>query len=204
MKHSSDQLWLDGFEPPWPPQRAWPEGPRPEGRRDLVFFAIRPDDAAQAQIADLTMGLTQSRKLVGRPMRSERLHLTLPWIRVPRANAAALVPIAGIIANGIECACFDLVLDRVLSFKGRPGSRPLVLTGQSEPLRRLYAELRVFGLGQGRRPEFTPHVTLLYDPANVLEHVVEPVRWTVRELLLIHSLRGQGRHVVLARWPLRD
>ena len=50
--------------------------------------------------------------------------------------------------------------------------------------------------------QVTPHVTLLYDDVLVEERAVEPIRWTVREFVLVHSLLGQTRHVPLARWPL--
>jgi len=46
---------------------------------------------------------------------------------------------------------------------------------------------------------FTPHVTLLYDPRSVEEHPIEPISWTVSEFVLIHSMQG---HAHLARWPL--
>ncbi len=54
-----------------------------------------------------------------------------------------------------------------------------------------------------RERPYTPHVTLLYDAACVDETTVEPVRWTAREFVLVHSLIGQGKHVTLGRWPLR-
>ena len=47
---------------------------------------------------------------------------------------------------------------------------------------------------------FMPHVTLLYAERSVEEHPIEPIRWTVNEFVLIHSMHG---HVHLARWPLR-
>jgi 2'-5' RNA ligase len=40
-------------------------------------------------------------------------------------------------------------------------------------------------------------------PPILLEaRAVEPIRWTVREFVLVHSLLGQTRHVPLARWSL--
>jgi 2'-5' RNA ligase len=57
------------------------------------------------------------------------------------------------------------------------------------------------GLGPVKR-QYTPHITLLYDACGIAEHAIAPVRWTVRELALVHSLRGRSRYVVLGRWPL--
>jgi len=45
-------------------------------------------------------------------------------------------------------------------------------------------------------------VTLLYDDVLVQERAVEPIRWTVSEFVLVHSLLGQTRHIPLARWSL--
>jgi 2'-5' RNA ligase len=57
------------------------------------------------------------------------------------------------------------------------------------------------GFRRGAITDFTPHVTLLYDRRNVEEQPIEPISWTVREFVLIHSMQG---HTHLARWPLRN
>ena len=49
---------------------------------------------------------------------------------------------------------------------------------------------------------FTPHVTLLRDRHRVPEQRIEPIEWTVRELVLVHSLIGRPAHRHLARWSL--
>jgi 2'-5' RNA ligase len=36
----------------------------------------------------------------------------------------------------------------------------------------------------------------------VARRAIEPITWTVNEFVLVRSLVGQGRHEVLARWPL--
>jgi RNA 2',3'-cyclic 3'-phosphodiesterase len=38
---------------------------------------------------------------------------------------------------------------------------------------------------------------LLYDTADVAEHAIDPVTWTVAEFWLVHSLLEQTRHVTL-------
>ena len=50
-----------------------------------------------------------------------------------------------------------------------------------------------------------PHVTLLRDKARVPkveERSIEPIGWTVREFVLIHSFLRQDRYQVIRRWPL--
>ena len=60
------------------------------------------------------------------------------------------------------------------------------------------------GIGQSVTPGFTPHLTLLYGDRIVTERSIEPIRWTVRDFVLVQSLRGRGesKHIHLARWPL--
>jgi 2'-5' RNA ligase len=49
---------------------------------------------------------------------------------------------------------------------------------------------------------FTPHVTLLRDSHLVPEHDIEPISWTVKDVVLVHSLLGKTPHRHLARLPL--
>jgi 2'-5' RNA ligase len=53
------------------------------------------------------------------------------------------------------------------------------------------------GMARRVRRDFTPHVTLLYGDRAVDESPVAPIRWTVNEFVLIHSLKG---HTHVARW----
>jgi RNA 2',3'-cyclic 3'-phosphodiesterase len=74
-------------------------------------------------------------------------------------------------------------------------------------VRQLVSFRRMFGAAMTRRglrrranTNFMPHVTLLYDTRGVEEHPIEPISWTVNEIVLIHSVNG---HTHLACWPLR-
>lgn len=54
---------------------------------------------------------------------------------------------------------------------------------------------------------FEPHVTLLRDRTRVAklgERVIEPIGWTVRDFVLIHSFLGRGRYQFYGRWQLSD
>jgi 2'-5' RNA ligase len=57
-------------------------------------------------------------------------------------------------------------------------------------------------LGRWVKPHCLPHVTLLYDDDNIASHPIEPVGWTVREVVLVRSLYGSGRYEYLARHVL--
>ena len=52
-------------------------------------------------------------------------------------------------------------------------------------------------------PQFTPHITLLYDSRIAAQRAIETVRFRVHEFVLVDSLIRQGRYVPVARWPLR-
>jgi 2'-5' RNA ligase len=100
---------------------------------------------------------------------------------------------------------FEVAFDTTMSFRGGRESRPFVLTGNAglNRLRSFRRSLAVAfkgsGLGFLARRDFTPHVTLLFDDLAIEENPAGPIRWTVGELVLIHSLSG---HQHLARWPL--
>jgi len=59
--------------------------------------------------------------------------------------------------------------------------------------------------GRIREPSrsFSPHITLMHESTPIAtEPLRRPVRWSVDEFVLIHSLLSQGRHVVLQTFPL--
>ncbi|MGH8283840.1 MAG: 2'-5' RNA ligase family protein [Gammaproteobacteria bacterium] len=63
--------------------------------------------------------------------------------------------------------------------------------------------MAISGLARLVKREFTPHVTLLYGNNVMKPQSIEPIGWTVREFVLVHSLLGRTEHRVLERWPLQ-
>jgi 2'-5' RNA ligase len=168
-----------------------------------LFLAAVPDADTAARIYGLAAALKRAHKFDRKLIEPERLHLTLfflgglPEHVVRRAcDAVAEVPVPP----------FEILFDRYASFRGKPGSRPLVLVGNDglEPLKSfrqtLGGAMAKEGLKHFAKRDFTPHVTLLYAERSVEEYPIEPICWTVNEIVLIHSKRG---HVHLRRWPLR-
>lgn len=47
-----------------------------------------------------------------------------------------------------------------------------------------------------------PHLSLAYGAAPDRNIAIEPIAWLVEEFQLIRSIRGEGRHEMLARFPL--
>jgi 2'-5' RNA ligase len=66
----------------------------------------------------------------------------------------------------------------------------------------LGAALKHAGLGGATQGDFEAHVTLVYDKLHVKPSRVEPVIWTVKDFVLVHSVLGKTQHVHLGRWAL--
>jgi 2'-5' RNA ligase len=110
-------------------------------------------------------------------------------------------------AAAVVAPSFEARFDRIASFHGRPGERPLVLRGD-EGLVRLIVFQKTLGealtkVGIGVDLKFTPHITLLYDDKNVVETPIDPINCAADEVVLVHSLLGQTRHIPLGRWKMK-
>jgi 2'-5' RNA ligase len=191
---AAPQLSLAGFEPAQP--------------SDRLFFAVMPDAASALRIAELAQRLRTDLNLRGQPRPTAHFHITLhhlgDYVGLP-ANELAQAKAA---AAGIAQPGFDVVFDHVASFNAKR-NLPLVLRGQEHALAGLIQLQQALGqrmaaCGLGRRVEklFVPHVTLLYDDRAISAQAIEPLRWRVGELLLVHSLLGRTEHRVLGRWRL--
>lgn len=173
---------------------------------DRLFLALFPDAATAARIAALATEQCKSRGFHGKPLRSDRLHVTLfhlgDWAGVPDELVSAAKQAAGSLSE----SQFDLAFDTVASFAVRRPQKPFVLKAASgnDALRGFHARLaqglRRAGLAQWTRGSFEPHVTLVYDPQVIPPQRVETIGWRTREFALVHSLLGQTLHMPLARW----
>jgi RNA 2',3'-cyclic 3'-phosphodiesterase len=169
-----------------------------------LFLAVVPDADAAARIYRLARALKQAHQFDRAIVEAERLHVSLFFLGEWSEH---MVRIACEAAAEVRAQPFDVWLDRSVSFRGRAGNRPFVLVGD-DGLNGLISLRRTLGValaGRGLRrlasKDFTPHITLLYGERSVEEHPIEPIRWTVNEFVLIHSMSG---HVHLGRWPLRS
>lgn len=180
---------------------------------DGLFFAITPDSQAATLIERRAADFHRDLGLKGRPLATDHFHITLYFLGAHPGVPQGIVAKAGEAAASVAMAPFDVTFDCAKSFSGKEGNRPnrpLVLSS-SKGLPALIAfqqalrmAIRKAGLDNWRQQSFTPHVTLLYDGRRVPEQAIEPVSWTVREVVLIRSMLGLSRHETLGRWPLRD
>lgn len=191
------QLTLPGFE-------ATPQLPA-----HRLFLAVKPDADTAQRIARLIEQLRPVVGFKGKALRAERLHVTLhhvgDFVQPPPDDLVARVRAA---AGGLVLPAFDASFNQVVSFHGRRDHRPFVLLGD-EGVAGLMAFQAALGdvlLRAGvpvPRGHFKPHITLLYDRGGFAPKPVEPITWTVREFVLIHSWLGKTRYDELGRWALR-
>jgi 2'-5' RNA ligase len=167
-----------------------------------LFLAAVPDADTARRIHRLAGALKRAHKFGGQIIEPERLHVSLFFLGGLPKPAARMACEA---AAEVRAPPFDVLFDRSVSFRGKPGNRPLVLVG-NDGLDRLKSFRRTLGVAMASKglrslakKDFTPHITLLYAERNVEEHPIEPIGWTVNEFALIHSMRG---HVHLGGWPL--
>jgi 2'-5' RNA ligase len=169
---------------------------------DRLFWAALPDSETAAKVADFARRRRRELGLTGRPLDARHLHVTLCHVADALGPPPSeLVEIVSRRAANVVMPPFRVVFDRVMSFR----NGALVLRGGDGVIGLEILQQRLSDVLDGRprqaRP-FTPHVTLLRDSRRIDEHPVEPIGWTVREFVLVHSLLGQTTHRHLVRVPL--
>lgn len=181
-----------------------------EGRSvDRLFWALSPPADTAASVVGLAAQLCRDLGLHGKLIDPPRLHVTLHPLGYSVCGPRDLVAAANEAAASIRVPQFDVVFDRVMSFDRKRRDQPFVLRASHDLAalvtfhRALGAAMMKVGLGRWVSMHFTPHMTMLYDKHVVAQRPVEPVRWTVRDFVLVHSLVGHGQHRHLAHWPLQ-
>jgi RNA 2',3'-cyclic 3'-phosphodiesterase len=182
--------------------------PGDTARAGTIFFAVQPPPFTASSISRLAWHLRDKHRLTGRPVRPECLHVSLLFAGYHGRMLPETLNAVCQAAATIAMPRFRVGVDWVASFRSRR-DRPLVLRGDDGVSglialrdRLVAATIGVPGI-PAARSEFTPHVTLLYDQRDVREEPVEEIGWPVGEFVLIRSLFGRSRHIVLTSWPLR-
>lgn len=191
----SDQLPL-GLTPP---------GPEPEARNDGLYLFLYPDADALDAVDRVSGDLRARHRLSGQPQARDRLHVTMLHIGHYDGLPPEVVAKAKAAAGAIRAAPFAVMFDEAATFNT---SLAVVLRSTDDLMAlamlrdQAYRAMRDVGL-RPRTVIANPHITLLRDLHVLAPERVEPVRWTVREFSLVHSLVGQTQHVELGRWTLQ-
>jgi RNA 2',3'-cyclic 3'-phosphodiesterase len=170
-------------------------GLAPSPELDFLFFALLPSAEDALQIVSLRERLLVERGLTGQSIIAERFHLSLHTVGAWHGLSRAAVTAAKEVGASFSKPRFEIVFDRAMSFAG---NRAFVLRAKSEaPFTSFHhalgIEMKKAGIGRSVTSRFTPHMTLLYGDRMVTERSIEPIHWTVREFVLVQSLRGRGR-----------
>jgi len=172
-----------------------------------LFFALFPDETARRAIARVAEDLRSQGRVGGRWIDPSRYHMTLNFLGdhaqllqdvVDRAMAAAMT---------VEVPAFVMTLEYMASFHDRKPPVVLRCADRVMPVHALRQALRSgllrFDLDVAPEESFTPHITLSYSHGGMVEPAaIEPIEWTVREFVLVHSLAGRKDYRILARWAL--
>lgn len=183
------------------------------GTRHDAYVMVFPPRTITREIGAVQRELSRSYRGPSKPMAQERLHATL----VPLGSYEDDIPpkvkaLAMLAGSLLDMAPFRVCFDTLQS-RGPIGALGTVeLAGHGigvQPLFALRRHLVQLLLSVGWpvawiRPSFYPHITLDYQHVPVRARRIDPLAWDVTEVRLVDSLYGQGRHEVLARWPLRD
>jgi RNA 2',3'-cyclic 3'-phosphodiesterase len=153
---------------------------------DGLFFSIFPDHAAAVRIANTAKHFRRIWGLKGAPLLTDRFHVTVQGLGsydgLPRSVVAKAIEAGAAVTS----RPFELAFDRVTSFAG---SDVLVLRGGDgvDGIVMFHHDLgvamRMSGLNAGS--QLTPHITLLYERRRVEAQFIEPIRWTVRDFVLV-------------------
>ena len=180
---------------------------KPRGKFGL-YLLVFPDAQAAVRIETLAHHCRSEYCLHGEPRPRSILHVSLLnlglYDDLKSPKFAALE--ASDAAEQVRAMPFTVAFNYVQSFSHPDGRYPLVLRGDDGivGLEKLYqclgTSMRMVGFKT--RPDFTPHVTLIYGHRRIGERSVEPISWTVREFSLVLSLRGKTKYILLDRWPL--
>ena len=163
--------------------------------RNPLYVMARPPPEVQERIAALPRN---------DPSRGVHLlHVTLMSLYDLHHAPPGWLPATIAALDGFEAAPFPLYFDRI-------ENRRAVTLRTREPL----AEARAFQralvnhllarkapIMDGTTPE--PHVTINYRGDRLRAQKMEPIGWTVEEIVLVESVVGKTTHVEHGSWPLR-
>jgi len=185
------------------------ESPGRPKKAERIFVGVFPDTYAAKAIETVARNIAGEVALGQRLLERGRYHVSLAHIsdrdRLRSRDEFAFTSAARL----VQLPAFDVSLSQAGSVRGPPRRggpplHPLVLLADKGPIADLFdslgGHLRNVGVRVGGH--FTPHITLAYSTQFVSMRTIEPIRFTVREFVLIHSERGRTKYNVLRKCPL--
>lgn len=153
----------------------------------------------------LASRFVEEARLPEKPLRAERLHISLHHVGDYRRLREKFVYAARQAGQAVTMPPFDVTLRAAASLDGPP-RRPFVLLGEDGPVFTLHERLRIAMSGNGLRAarRFMPHMTLFYGAKPMSTGEIEPIRFTVRAFSLIHSKLWLTKYETIGCWRLGD
>jgi 2'-5' RNA ligase len=179
-------------------------------RPERLFFALFPDAETSLRIDRFRQSFLRDNRVDGTPLKPERLHLSLRHVGDYRRLRTQPLYAASQAGKAVAMRSFEMTFrsvgsfDEFASIEGAPRGRPLALVGESEALSALHERLGAAMEKHGLKtaPHFAPHVTLVYGSRPIPAQAIEPIRFAVNELVLVHSELRRGRYNKVDGWPL--
>jgi 2'-5' RNA ligase len=183
---------------------------RPSKPERLIFM-LMPSAEVATRTGFFAQRFISDNRLPGRPLLTERLHVSVHHVGDYRRLRSRNVYAALLAGAAVSMSPFEVTARFIRTFQGapardgRPPKRPLVLLCEGDGLFELHGQVGAGMRGVGLRAAdgFVPHMTLLYGPQAVPMQAIEPIRFMAEELVLIHSERGLTRYTALWRWPFQ-
>ena len=172
-----------------------------------LFFALWPPLEVAEQLAGIAHSVVD--QFGGKPTRQESIHLTLTFVgELPEAQ----LPLLAQAARSVLAAPFTLNVDRF----GYWPRKQLLWAGETSPCAALgeLADALQQALSEagfaipGRRPIFSPHITLVRDFPEARESSapapMAPINWPCSRFVLIRSQKSDSGsfYQTVADFPL--
>jgi 2'-5' RNA ligase len=165
----------------------------PDTHAPRLFYALWPDAATRTALA------AWQARLQGKPVRVEKLHLTLAFLgQHPASDLPALLAIL----EQLPARPMPLLFDHVshftqlaLAWAALAQPSPALLDLRAACMHRLAQQ----GLApRFEHDRFTPHVTLARQAPPPASQDFAPIAWQADELVLVESLKSSGDYRILA------
>ena len=178
-----------------------------------VYVIIYPPAPVTQKAARLWDGIDGLHRGVSAAMPPGRMHLTVQALgRYGQCVPVSVLQMMNRVAAMLDQPPFQTSLDLLQSRSPEGALGTVELAGRGhgvQPLHEfrghLVEALQQVGFPEEKiRKNFYPHVTLDYKHLPVARRVVAPFAWLVTDFCLVARHYGEGRHEILARWPLQD
>ncbi|MBA8876968.1 2'-5' RNA ligase family protein [Phyllobacterium myrsinacearum] len=185
----------------------WQNRPKRPVLQERLFLGILLDSDMQGVVDACRTGMINDHRLTRKSLiGSSRFHISLHHLGDHKRLRSSVLFAAKRAGTAVSIPPFEITFRSAKSFEGgQPGRKPLVLIGEGEGLTRLHTILGACLMRNGLpgiRGTFTPHLTLLYSSKTVSEQPIEPIRFTVKDFVLIHSRLRLSEYRILQRWTL--